>query len=109
VRANFEELGLTEQQYATFIDSPQGRYTNQERIALQKWVSLFGRGLEGWTEYRRTGQPMLQPAAYAFVNVVPQRFLYPLSEEQTNKESLQQAGELLPNGDQLTSKLWWMN
>jgi hypothetical protein len=109
VRANFEELGLTEQQYATFIDSPQGRYTNQERIALQKWVSLFGRGLEGWTEYRRTGQPVLQPAAYAFVNVVPQRFLYPLSEEQTNKESLQQAGELLPNGDQLTSKLWWMN
>lgn len=108
VKANFAELGLSEQQFANFIGSPQGRYTNLERVALQKWVSLFGRGLEGWTEYRRTGQPLLQPAAYAFVNVVPRRFLYPLSEEQTNKENLQEAGQWLADGDLLTSGMWWM-
>ncbi len=37
------------------------------------------------------------------------RFLYPISEEQTNNANLQQAIETLNNGDALDSKLWWMN
>lgn len=108
VRANFAELGLVEGEFTTFITSPAGRYTNLERISVQKWVSLFGRGLEAWTEYRRTGLPALTPAAFAFVDVVPQRFLYPLSEEQTNKENLTNAISLLDKGDALDSKMWWM-
>lgn len=109
IQANFTDLGLSSEEFATFISSPAGHYTSLERILTQKWVSLFGRGLEGWTEYRRTGYPVLVPAAYAFVNVVPQRFLYPLSEEQTNHENLQKAAGELVNGDALNSRLWWMN
>jgi hypothetical protein len=109
VRANFRELGLTGDQYSTFIGSPYGRYTNLERIAVQKWVSLFGRGIEAWNEYRRTGLPALQPAAFALVPVIPCRFLYPLTEEQTNRENLLKAAQTLTSGDQLISRLWWMN
>ena len=71
-------------------------------------MALFGRGLEAWTEYRRTGWPVLQPAAFAAVNVIPCRFLYPLTEEQSNKENMLAASQTLPAGDLLTSKLWWM-
>jgi len=109
IRANFSELGLKESDFNTFITSPYGRYTNLERIGIQKWVALFGRGIEAWTEYRRTGLPVLQPAAFALVNVVPYRFLYPLTEEQTNKDNLLKASETLSSGDMVTSKLWWMN
>jgi hypothetical protein len=109
VQASFAELGLTAEEFSAFIGSPQGRYTNLERIGVQKWVSLFGRGLEAWTEYRRTGVPALQPAAYGLVDQVPSRFLYPLSEEQTNRDNLTQASGWLTKGDQLTSVLWWMN
>lgn len=109
IKTNFEELGLTDQDYNTFISSSQAKFTDLDRILTQKWVSLFGRGLEAWTEYRRTGIPDLVPAAYAFVNVVPCRFLYPLTEEQTNNESLQKAITTLQKGDALDSKVWWMN
>ncbi|MFA6481588.1 MAG: SusD/RagB family nutrient-binding outer membrane lipoprotein [Bacteroidales bacterium] len=108
IRANFSDLGIAAEEFNTFISSVAGRYTNLERILTQKWVSMFGRGIEGWTEFRRTGQPSLVPAAYAFVNVVPQRFLYPLTEEQTNKENMVRAIEQLPNGDALNSSVWWM-
>jgi len=108
ILSNFQELGLVQAEFDAFIQSPAGRYTNVDRIALQKWVALFGRGLEAWTEYRRTGIPALQPAAYALELSVPSRFLYPLSEEQTNKENLQEASQLLSKGDALTSPLWWM-
>jgi len=108
VQANFRELGLPDVEYSTFINSSYGRYTNLERIAVQKWVALFGRGLEAWTEYRRTGWPALQPAAFAVVNVIPSRFQFPLTEEQTNKENMLKASQDLLSGDLLTSKLWWM-
>jgi hypothetical protein len=108
VHANFSELGLSNAEYETFINSSYGRYTNLDRIAVQKWVALFGRGIEAWTEYRRTGLPSLQPAAFAQVNVIPHRFLYPLTEEQTNKENMLKASQTLPAGDLVTSKLWWM-
>ena len=31
----------------------------KEKIMEQKWIALFGQGLEAWTEYRRTGLPVL--------------------------------------------------
>lgn len=108
IQANFSELGLPDEEFASFINSSFGRYTNVERIAIQKWVALYGRGIEAWTEYRRTGYPVLQPAAFALVNSIPCRFLYPLTEEQTNKENLLKASQTLSDGDQVTSKLWWM-
>lgn len=108
LQANFSELGLSDHEFASFINSSYGRYTNLERIGVQKWIALFGRGIEAWTEYRRTGYPALQPAAFALVNVIPYRFLYPLTEEQTNKENLLKASQTLSSGDLVTSKLWWM-
>ncbi|MFP4471573.1 MAG: SusD/RagB family nutrient-binding outer membrane lipoprotein [Bacteroidales bacterium] len=108
VRANFLDLGFSEDDYESFILSGGG-YAGLDRVLVQKWVSLFGRGFEAWTEYRRTGVPELTPAANAFVEVVPMRFLYPITEEQTNNANLQQAIETLNNGDALDSKLWWMN
>lgn len=108
VLANFLNLGLSENDYESFILSG-GAYAGPDRILIQKWVSLFGRGFEAWTEYRRTGIPDLTPATNAFVDVVPMRFLYPISEEQTNNANLQLAIETLDNGDALDSKLWWMN
>lgn len=108
LRANFLSLGLSQDDYESFILSG-GAYAGLDRILVQKWVSLFGRGFEAWTEYRRTNVPELAPAANAFIDVVPMRFQYPISEEQTNNANLQQAIETLDNGDALNSKLWWMN
>src|SRR5688572_9747115 len=31
----------------------------KENIMTQKWIALFGQGIEAWTEYRRTGYPVM--------------------------------------------------
>ena len=31
----------------------------REKLMEQKWLALFGQGMEVWTEYRRTGLPVL--------------------------------------------------
>jgi hypothetical protein len=48
------------------------------QIMEQKWIALYGQGLEAWTEYRRTGLPNLQvPAQNTNQNVLPTRLPYP--------------------------------
>ena len=55
------------------------------KIALQKWVSLFFNGLEGWFDWRRTGMPEVIPGRDNLNNnKVPVRFIYPLSEQALN-------------------------
>ncbi len=109
IQANFEELGLNSDQYNEFVAKPGVAYTGYERLMTQKWISLFGRGIEAWSEYRRSGIPNLSPALNSNLQSIPARFLYPLSEEQSNNANLQSAILKLSNGDALNSKIWWMN
>jgi len=110
IRANFEELGVSQADYATYVSQPGVVYNNTlQRIMEQKWVTLFTRGIEAWTEQRRTGYPNLIPVAGGAVNVIPWRFQYPISEGQSNADNLEAAIITLSNGDALDSKIWWIN
>lgn len=55
IQASFDQHGLKVP--ATYI-SDLGAAT-KEKIMEQKWIALFGQGVEAWTEYRRTGLPVL--------------------------------------------------
>jgi len=83
--------GITVTPPATYYTQPAVAYvgTSTEKlgkIALQKWVSLFFTGLEGWYDWRRTGLPVIVPGADNLNNNrVPVRFIYPLSEQALNK------------------------
>ena len=110
IKADFDNLGISLTDYNTFIEGPGVIYNNTlARIMEQKWISLFTRGIEAWSEQRRTGFPTLIPVAGGSVNVIPYRFLYPISEEQSNSQNLSAAIETLPKGDALDSKIWWIN
>ena len=65
--------GITVTPPATYYTQPAVAYvgTSTEKlgkIALQKWVSLFFTGLEGWFDWRRTGLPIIVPGL-AFLDV----------------------------------------
>ncbi len=110
IKANFQELGLSEADFTAYISQSAVSYNNTlQRIMEQKWVTLFTRGIEAWTEQRRTGYPALIPVAGGAVNVIPWRFQYPISEGQSNAGNLGAAIATLPNGDALDSKIWWIN
>lgn len=79
-----------------------------EQIATQKWLSLYSQGMEAWTEWRRTGYPMLSPAQDGAINEIPSRYTYPVIEQSLNAANYSDAASAM-GGDNLTSPVWWMN
>ena len=50
------------------------------RIIEEKYLALNGVSVEPWTDWRRTGYPVLSPAANGFIPSIPRSFFYPQSE-----------------------------
>lgn len=84
----------------------------KENIMTQKWIALFGQGIEAWTEYRRTGYPIMPPAdpQSKFQNdgVSPTRLVYPSTEYSLNGIQVQAAESLNGGADNMKTKMWWV-
>lgn len=85
---------------------------SKENIMTQKWIALFGLGIEAWTELRRTGYPILPPpdpqAKFRNDGVMPTRLVYPSTEYSLN-ESMVKVAETLNGGtDDMKTKMWWI-
>ncbi|NHE56736.1 SusD/RagB family nutrient-binding outer membrane lipoprotein [Cyclobacterium plantarum] len=107
ISGSFEQHGL--EMPADYI-SRLGN-VDKEAIMTQKWIALFGQGIEAWTEYRRTGFPQMptpDPNAI-FVNdgVLPTRIEYPPSEYSLNMTNLEEGIQMLGGGDNMRTRLWW--
>ncbi|SIQ29672.1 SusD/RagB family nutrient-binding outer membrane lipoprotein [Maribacter ulvicola] len=80
---------------------------NLAKIALQKWISLFYTGFEGWSDWRRTGMPEVVPGPDAVNDGrVPVRFQYPNAVKSTNNENYNAAVQSM-GADDINTKLWW--
>jgi hypothetical protein len=79
----------------------------KKSIGNQKWIALFGQGLEEFAEWRRLDYPQLTPAIAGTLNgKMPVRFLYPGTEQSLNGISYKAA--IAHQGpDILTTKLWF--
>ncbi|WP_051359995.1 SusD/RagB family nutrient-binding outer membrane lipoprotein [Adhaeribacter aquaticus] len=108
IAASFTQYGLT--MPATYL-ATAGPAT-KENILTQKWIALFGQGIEAWTEYRRTGYPVLPPAdpRAIFMNdgVMPTRLQYPSTEYSLNRQKLDEGIKLNGGTDNLKTKMWWV-
>ncbi|MBC7921626.1 MAG: SusD/RagB family nutrient-binding outer membrane lipoprotein [Ferruginibacter sp.] len=107
IKGSFEQYSLMVP--ATYVADLGA--VSKEKIMDQKWLALFGQGVEAWTEYRRTGLPVLPtPDSRAFFEndgVLPTRLPYPTTEYSLNKAKLD-AGMALNGGpDNRKVKLWW--
>jgi hypothetical protein len=85
---------------------------SKEKIMEQKWIALFGQGIEAWTEYRRTGLPAFPArdprAVFDNDGILPTRLRYPSSEESLNGANMKLGNSLNSNEDNnMTAKLWW--
>jgi len=96
---------------ASYYTQPAVAYTgtNAEKlnkIALQKWVSLFFTGLEGWFDWRRTGLPVIVPGQDNLNNnKVPVRFIYPLAEQALNAAN-RAAAVTRQGADDINTLVW---
>ncbi|MDO1450371.1 SusD/RagB family nutrient-binding outer membrane lipoprotein [Rhodocytophaga aerolata] len=111
VTASILDWGGTAIDAATYLLKPEVNYltsgaTFREKIGQQKWIALYNRGWDAWTEWRRLDSPQLQAPADAFVASVPVRFTYPVLEQTLNPTNYAQAVSAIGQ-DVLTNKLWW--
>lgn len=84
--------------------------TALEQINTQYWITTFMDEYESWSNYRRSGFPVLKQVVY-FGNVtngtIPRRFTYPSSEQTINSANYNAALTGLTGGDKMTSRIWW--
>ncbi|UFH57058.1 SusD/RagB family nutrient-binding outer membrane lipoprotein [Spirosoma sp. KNUC1025] len=79
--------------------------TPLQKIARQKYLALFNRGLEAWTEYRRFDFPTFNAPPIPQGDF-PLRYTYPNSEQNANIANYTTAASAI-GGDKLTTKVFW--
>jgi hypothetical protein len=100
--------------FTAYISNPDvafvpGDATALDKIALQRWLTFYPNGPQGWSEWRRTGVPALVPTPFA-VNVskqIPRRFKYPSVEYGYNAANINDAAARFNAGDNDNSLVWW--
>ena len=77
----------------------------KQKIGMQKYLALYNRGYDAWTEWRRLDYPVLTPANGA-LSVIPLRLTYPTSERTLNKANVESAAASI-GGDAVSTKVFW--
>ena len=72
---------------------------------MQKWLALYNRGYEAWTEWRRLDAPSLEAPPEA-LSVIPVRYTYPIFEQTLNGANWEAASSAI-GGDNVGTKLFW--
>ncbi|MDB5086412.1 MAG: hypothetical protein JWR09_406 [Mucilaginibacter sp.] len=110
VTASLNQYGIQGAAVDTYTALPAVKYDAanfKKSIGEQKWIALFGQGLEAFAEWRRLDYPQLQPAVAGTLNgKIPVRFIYPGTEQSLNGANYK-AAVADQGADLLTTKLWF--
>lgn len=111
IKASWEFWGVyDEAKYNTYITDPDIAYTSGnglERIITQKWVHQYQNGFEAWTDWRRTGFPVLASAPDAVdTRGIPRRMGYPSNAKALNETGYTEAVARQGADDNYT-RMWW--
>lgn len=78
ITAQMRFYGVSQAEITAYLAQPRVAYNGLPSIHLQKWISLYGNGVEAWAEWRRTNTPTLVPGPRASNSRrIPVRFPYP--------------------------------
>jgi len=76
----------------------------KKMIGEQYWLATYLNEQEAWSNWRRTGFPVLTPSVDA---EIPRRNEYQEAERSINADNYQDAASRLSNGDTFYSRVWW--
>ena len=111
ITASITFWGATDIAAAKYLAQPNVAFatatgaTDLQKIALQKYLALYNRGWDAWTEARRLDYPVLtapESARTAF----PVRFTYPVNEQNVNSNNYNKAAAAI-GGDKVTTRLFF--
>lgn len=110
ITASLEYWDVSKADITAYLADPEVNYSTasgnwREKIGIQAYISLYLRGFDAWTEWRKLDFPALEKPDAA-ISPIPVRFPYPNSEAQLNPNNFKQAGEAI-GGDEVTTHLFW--
>lgn len=111
ITASLNQYGITDAtvvgQYLAQTDVAYNAANYKKSIGDQKWIALFGDGLESFAEWRRLDYPELAPGPAAILEgKIPVRFIYPGTEQSLNGDNYKKA-VASQGADLPTTKLWF--
>lgn len=116
INAAFAQWGLAAPSAGYLADAnvaltnPVGTGANIKNIATQYYFASFPDGMQGWSNWRRTGFPVLTPGANpsnASHTTIPRRLTYGATEYSTNLAGVTEAIGWITGGDVQESRVWW--
>ena len=110
ITASIVSWGGTAASAATYLMRPEVAYTTatgtwKQKIGTQKWIALYNRPFEGWTELRRFDFPVLSLPVGA-KSGFPNRLTYPGNEQQLNGTNYTDAASRMGD-DKVEFKIFW--
>ena len=110
ITASLNQYGISTAEINSYLANASVKYNPsnyKKSIGDQKWIALFGQGLEAFAEWRRLDYPTLKAGVSAiYGEKIPIRFTYPSTEQTLNgqayKEAVAQQGK-----DDLFTRLWF--
>lgn len=110
IKESMRYWGFAGPEVNTYMLKPEVAYATaagdwKQKIGTQKWLALYNRGFDAWTEIRRLDYPQLPPPADP-VTDFPVRYTYPVQEQNLNTEKWSNAASAI-GGDKVTTKLFW--
>lgn len=110
ITANILYYNGTVAEAESYLAQPAISYNSanwEELIGTQKWIALFNRGFEAWTEYRRLDYPDFLVKTVISDLPVPTRVFYPTEEPALNAENYNAAVQNIGGTDDLFGKIFW--
>lgn len=110
VRSSLLYWGASSAAADAYIAQPSVAYATaagdwKQKIGTQKWLALYNRGWEAWTEIRRLDAPKLNLPDDP-VSGFPVRYTYPTQEKNLNAANYARAAASI-GGDKVETKLFW--
>ena len=110
ITASIIYWGGTAAQAAAYLEQTDVAYSTaagnwKQKIGTQKWIALYNRSYETWTELRRLDFPVITAPVNA-KSGFPNRLTYPNTEQTLNGTSYTAAASAI-GGDVVTTKLFW--
>ncbi|MEO6135666.1 MAG: SusD/RagB family nutrient-binding outer membrane lipoprotein [Ginsengibacter sp.] len=110
IKASLKQYNVSDEAVINYLAQPLVQFdlvNFKKSIGEQKWIALFGQGLEAFAEWRRLDYPELAPAVAGVLDgKIPVRFIYP-GMEQTLNGANYKAAVAAQGADLLTTKLWF--
>jgi hypothetical protein len=111
IRASMEQWGVSSADADTYLARTDVAYATatgdwKQKIGTQKWIALYNRGFDAWTEWRRFDYPILNvPTGKTYADI-PRRLTYPVQEQNLNKSNYTAAASAI-GGDLVQTRLFW--